>query len=77
MLVLVLVLVLSAEMRFSADKGLSAEMSAAVGFLAEKSEIEQISWGNAKSELSVLLNACWMTCLNTNFILFLNCRIFG
>ena len=29
-------------MRFSADKGLSAEMSAAVGFLAEKSEIEQI-----------------------------------
>ena len=34
--------VLSAEMRFSADKGLSAEMSAAVGFLAEKSEIEQI-----------------------------------
>ena len=69
--------VLSAEMRFSADKGLSAEVSAAVGYLAEKSEIEQIFWGNARSELSVLVNACWMTCLNTNFILFLNCRILG
>ena len=68
---------LSAEMRFSADKGLSAEMSAAVGFLAEKREIEQIFWGNARSELSVLVTACWMTCLNTHFILFLNCRIFG
>ena len=40
--------VLSAEMRFSANKGLSAEMSAAVGFLAEKSEIEQIFWGECK-----------------------------
>ena len=49
--------VLSAEMRFSADKGLSAEMSAAVGFLAEKREIEQIFWGNARSELSVLVTA--------------------
>ena len=63
-------------MRFSAE-GLSAETSAAVGFLAEKSEIEQIFWVNARSELSVLVTACWMTCLNTNFILFLNCRISG
>ena len=69
--------VLSAEMRFSADKGLSAEMSAAVGFLAEKSEIEQIFWANTRLELSVLVTAYWMTCLNTNFILFLNCRILG
>ena len=63
------------QARFSL-KGLSAEMSAAVGFMAEKSEIEHIFWGNARSELSVLVTACWMTCLNTNFILFLNCRIF-
>ena len=33
---------LSAEMHFSADKGLSAEMSAAVEVLAEKSGIEQM-----------------------------------
>ena len=64
-------------MRFSADEGLSAEVSAGVRFLAEKSEIEQIFWGNARSELSVLVTACWMICLNTNFILLLNCRIFG
>ena len=69
--------VLSAEMGFSADKGLSAETSAAVGFLAQKSEIKQIFEENARSELFVLVNACWMTCLNTNFILLLNCRIFG
>ena len=68
---------LSAEMRFSADKGLSTEMSAGVGFLAQKSEIEQIFWGNARSELSVLVTACWMTCLNKNFILFLNCTVLG
>ena len=43
--------VLSAEMRFSADKGLSAERPAGAGFLAEKWRRRQLrsTWGARES----------------------------
>ena len=46
-------------------------------FWQKKAKLSIFFLGNARSELSVLVTACWMTCMNTNFILFLNCTIFG